>query len=90
MLIVYFLGKFASRGAFIVILLYTCEIFPTGLRYKKKLFAISFLYFHNSRCTTLGICYTFRLIGVALASQDVVRRKTSSKLNSLIFLGWIK
>jgi len=32
MLIVYFIGKFASRGAFIVILLYTCEIFPTGLR----------------------------------------------------------
>ncbi|CAF1084013.1 unnamed protein product [Adineta steineri] len=53
-LIVYFMGKFASRGGFIVILLYTCEIFPTGLR-----------------CTTLGICYTFRLIGVALASQDV-------------------
>jgi MFS family permease len=54
MLVVYFLGKFACRGGFIVILLYTCEIFPTGLR-----------------CTTLGICYTFRLIGVALASQDV-------------------
>jgi hypothetical protein len=32
MLIVYFLGKFACRGAFIVIILYTCEIFPTGLR----------------------------------------------------------
>lgn len=25
------------------------------------------------RCTTLGICYTFRWIGVALASPDVVR-----------------
>jgi hypothetical protein len=32
MLIVYFMGKFASRGGFIVLLLYTCEIFPTGLR----------------------------------------------------------
>ncbi len=32
MLIVYFMGKFASRGGFVVILLYTCEIFPTGLR----------------------------------------------------------
>jgi hypothetical protein len=32
MRIVYFTGKFASRGAFIVIVLYTCEIFPTGLR----------------------------------------------------------
>ncbi len=32
MLVVYFLGKFASRAAFFVILLYTCEIFPTGLR----------------------------------------------------------
>lgn len=55
MLVVYFIGKFASRGAFVVIVLYTCEIFPTGLR-----------------CTTLGICYTFRLIGIALASPDVV------------------
>ncbi|UJR30512.1 hypothetical protein I4U23_018042 [Adineta vaga] len=54
MLIVYFMGKFASRGGFLVILLYTCEIFPTGLR-----------------CTTLGICYTFRLIGIALASPDL-------------------
>ncbi|CAF4487934.1 unnamed protein product, partial [Rotaria socialis] len=54
MLIVYFVGKFASRGGFIVILLYTCEIFPTGLR-----------------CTTLGICYAFRLIGIALASEHV-------------------
>ncbi|CAF1490594.1 unnamed protein product [Adineta ricciae] len=54
MLVVYFMGKFASRGGFLVILLYTCEIFPTGLR-----------------CTTLGICYAFRLIGVALASPDV-------------------
>ncbi|CAF4724888.1 unnamed protein product [Rotaria magnacalcarata] len=54
MLIVYFVGKFASRGGFIVILLYTCEIFPTGLR-----------------CTTLGICYAFRLIGIALASEQV-------------------
>ncbi len=57
MLIVYFIGKFATRAAFIVIIIYTCEIFPTGLR-----------------CTTLGICYTFRLIGVALASPDVVRK----------------
>lgn len=32
MLIVYFVGKFAARGGFIVILIYTCEIFPTGLR----------------------------------------------------------
>ena len=31
-LIVYFTGKFASRGGFVVILQYTCEIFPTGLR----------------------------------------------------------
>ena len=31
-LIVYFMGKFASRGGFVVILQYTCEIFPTGLR----------------------------------------------------------
>ncbi|CAF1078642.1 unnamed protein product [Rotaria sordida] len=54
MLVVYFVGKFASRGGFIVILVYTCEIFPTGLR-----------------CTTLGICYAFRLIGVALASESV-------------------
>ncbi|CAF1215977.1 unnamed protein product [Rotaria sp. Silwood1] len=54
MLVVYFVGKFASRGGYIVILLYTCEIFPTGLR-----------------CTTLGICYAFRLIGVALASDSV-------------------
>lgn len=54
LLIVYFMGKFASRGGFIVILLYTCEIFPTGLR-----------------CTTVGICYAFRLIGIALASSNV-------------------
>ncbi|CAF1018617.1 unnamed protein product [Adineta ricciae] len=54
MLVVYFIGKFATRAAFIVLIIYTCEIFPTGLR-----------------CTTLGICYTFRWIGVALASPDV-------------------
>ncbi|UJR16095.1 hypothetical protein I4U23_003007 [Adineta vaga] len=54
MLVVYFTGKFATRAAFIVLIIYTCEIFPTGLR-----------------CTTLGICYTFRLIGVALASPDM-------------------
>lgn len=58
MLIVYFIGKFATRAAFIILLIYTCEIFPTGLR-----------------CTVLGICYTFRWIGIALASPDVVRRK---------------
>jgi len=55
MLIVYFTGKFATRAAFIVIIVYTCEIFPTGYR-----------------CTALGICYTFRLIGVILASPDAV------------------
>lgn len=55
MLIVYFIGKFATRAAFIILIIYTCEIFPTGLR-----------------CTVLGICYTFRLIGIALASPDVV------------------
>ncbi|CAF2516993.1 unnamed protein product [Rotaria sp. Silwood2] len=54
MLAVYFMGKFATRAAFLVLIIYTCEIFPTGLR-----------------CTALGICYTFRLIGVALASPDV-------------------
>ncbi|CAF1005749.1 unnamed protein product [Adineta steineri] len=54
MLVVYFTGKFATRAAFIVLIIYTCEIFPTGLR-----------------CTTLGICYTFRLIGIALASPDI-------------------
>ncbi|CAF0758292.1 unnamed protein product [Rotaria sordida] len=54
MLVVYFMGKLSTRAAFIVIAIYTCEIFPTGLR-----------------CTALGICYTFRLIGVALASPDV-------------------
>jgi hypothetical protein len=32
MISVYFMGKFATRASFIVILLYTCEIFPTGLR----------------------------------------------------------
>lgn len=32
MLMVYFLGKFASRGGFVVLLQYTSEIFPTGLR----------------------------------------------------------
>ncbi|CAF3345485.1 unnamed protein product [Rotaria sp. Silwood1] len=54
MLVVYFMGKIATRAAFLVLIIYTCEIFPTGLR-----------------CTALGICYTFRLIGVALASPDV-------------------
>ncbi|CAF4846667.1 unnamed protein product [Rotaria socialis] len=53
-LIAYFVGKFATRAAFIVLVIYTCEIAPTGLR-----------------CTVLGICYTFRLIGIALASPDV-------------------
>jgi hypothetical protein len=66
MLVVYFMGKFATRAAFIVIIIYTCEIFPTGLR-----------------CTTLGICYTFRLIGIALASPDVVR-ENDVKILSLI------
>ncbi len=60
------MGKFATRAAFIVIIIYTCEIFPTGLR-----------------CTTLGICYTFRLIGIALASPDVVR-ENDVKILSLI------
>jgi len=54
MLAVYFIGKFASRGGFVVLLQYTSEIFPTGLR-----------------CTAVGICYTFRLIGIALASKDL-------------------
>jgi hypothetical protein len=66
MLVVYFIGKFATRAAFLVIIIYTCEIFPTGLR-----------------CTTLGICYTFRLIGFALASPDVVRKL---KLNFLLLI----
>ncbi|CAF2107123.1 unnamed protein product [Rotaria magnacalcarata] len=53
-LIAYFVGKFATRAAYIVLVIYTSEIAPTGLR-----------------CTVLGICYTFRLIGIALASPDV-------------------
>ncbi|CAF1158012.1 unnamed protein product [Didymodactylos carnosus] len=32
LLIIYLTGKFAARGAFLVVLLYTCELFPTGLR----------------------------------------------------------
>ncbi|CAF0759751.1 unnamed protein product [Didymodactylos carnosus] len=54
LLVIYFTGKFAARGSFLVVLLYTCEIFPTGLR-----------------CTTLGICYMFRFIGMALASENI-------------------
>ncbi len=32
MLVVYFTGKFATRAAFLVLIIFTCEIFPTGLR----------------------------------------------------------
>ncbi len=44
MLIVYFIGKFATRAAYIVIIIYTCELFPTGLRliYNK----IKYIYYN--------------------------------------------
>ncbi|CAF1187332.1 unnamed protein product, partial [Didymodactylos carnosus] len=66
-LVIYFIGKFAIRASFIITLLFTCEIFPTGLR-----------------CTTLGICYMFRLIGMAIASKNIAEQ-APTYINRIFF-----